>query len=109
MPGPENPRSAHSGIQREILVYERTTLQEVTRLENGFFIDIKTHQVAKFMSKRDGSFKLRLPSGQYSIFVKEEGGLFANVFDKDNAINPITVKEKQYSWLPINIDYKATY
>lgn len=109
LPGPENPRSAHAGIQREILVYEQTTLHEATRLENGFFVDIQTQLIATLMSKPDGSFKLKLPPGKYSVFVREKDGFFANLFDKDNTINPITVKEKQYSWLPINIDYKATY
>ena len=78
-------------------------------MENGFFKDIQTPLVTKVLSKPDGSFKLRLPPGKYSVFVKEEDGLFANLFDKNNAINPVTVKEKQYSWLPINVDYKAAY
>lgn len=109
MPGLENPRSIHAGIQREIFVYQLTTLEQATLMENGFFKDIQTPLVTKVLSKPDGSFKLRLPPGKYSVFVKEEDGLFANLFDKNNAINPVTVKEKQYSWLPINVDYKAAY
>jgi hypothetical protein len=109
LPGLENSRSAHAGIQREILVYKLTTLRQATRMENGFFKDIETSMVISLVTKPDGSFKLRLPPGNYSIFVKEKEGLFANLFDKDNAINPVVVKDKQYSWLPITVDYEATY
>lgn len=109
LPGLENPRSVHTGIQRELYVYQLTTLNQATQFENGFFKDIETTLVTTTLTKRDGSFKLRLPPGKYSVFVKENEGLFANLFDKHNAINPITVKQKEYSWLPINVDYKAVY
>lgn len=78
-------------------------------MENGFFKDIKTRFITSVATKADGSFKLRLPPGNYSVFVREEKGLFANLFNKDNVINPVAVKERQYSWMPINVDYEATY
>lgn len=109
LPGLDNPRSVHTGIQREVFVYHITKLDQATQIENGFFKEISTELVATTLTKPDGSFKLRLPPGNYSVFVKEKDGLFANLFNKDNAINPITVKERQYSWLPINVDYKAVY
>lgn len=78
-------------------------------MENGFFKDIATPLVTSLITNPDGSFKLKLPPGKYSVFVKEDDGLFANLFDKDNSINPVVVKERQYSWLPITVDYNATY
>lgn len=109
MPGPETNRSAQYGVQREIHIYEKTTIQEATMTVDGFFTDIQTRLVTVITSKNDGSFKIKLPAGQYSIFVKEPNGLYANLFDKDNAINLVVVKENQYSWLPITIDYQAAY
>ncbi len=109
LPGTEHKRSAHTGIQREVVIYELTTLEQATLMENGFFKDIKTRLVAIVETNADGSFKLKLPPGTYSVFVREEKGLFANLFNKDNAINPVAVKERQYSWMPINVDYEAAY
>lgn len=109
MPGPGVTRSAQAGIQRELYVYELTTIRQATLKENGFFTNIQTNLILKIATRQDGSFKVKLPPGQYSIFVMEEQGLYANLFDRNNAINPVVVKEKQYSWVPITVDYQAAY
>lgn len=109
MPGPEANRSAQYGVQREIHIYEKTTIQEATMSADGFFTDIQTRLVTTITSKANGSYKIKLPAGQYSIFIKEPNGLYANLFDKDNTINLVVVKENQYTWLPITIDYQAAY
>lgn len=109
LPGPGVNRSAHAGVKRELYIYEITTLSQVDQNNEGFYEHIQTPLIATVTTRSDGSFKLKLPPGVYSIFVKEEGGLFANIFDKNNAINPITVKEKQYTWVPITVDYQAAY
>lgn len=109
MPGPEVNKSAHYGVQREVFVYEATTLKDVTVLDNGLYADVKTNLVTTITTKADGSFRLKLEPGKYSLFVKEPGGLFANRFDQHSTINPVTVKEKEYTWLPISIDYQAAY
>ncbi len=109
LPGPDANRMAHYGVQRELYIHELTTLQEVTRSPEGFFSNVKTKLVAQISTNPDGSFKIRLPPGEYSIFVMEKEGLYANLFDKNNAINPVYIKEKQYAWLPITVDYQAAY
>ncbi len=109
LPGPDSKRTAHYGVQRELHIYELTTTHQATMSPEGFFSNIKTKLVTVVTTKADGSFKLRLPAGKYSVFVKEDKGLFANHFDENNAINLITVKEKQFTWLPISIDYQAAY
>lgn len=109
LPGPDANRTAHYGVQRELYIHELTTLKQVTMSPDGFFSNIKTKLVAQISTNPDGSFKIRLPPGEYSVFVKEEEGFYANLFDKNNAINPVFVKEKQYAWLPITVDYQAAY
>lgn len=108
MPDPEKKASPQEGVQREILVYEATRLSDAV-LQNGFFNQVKTRLVLQAMSQPDGSFKIKLPPGQYSVFVKEPEGLFANLFDSNNLINPVSVKPKEFTWLTIAIDYKAAY
>lgn len=109
LPGPENTKRIHYGVQRELFIYELTTTSQVTQNADGFFTDVETKLITTLKTKVDGSFKLRLPPGQYSVLVQEQYGLYANLFDKNNAINPIIVKENEYAWLPITIDYQAVY
>lgn len=108
MPSEEVRKSPHHGVQRELLIYEKTILDQTVR-DGVFFSEVKTNLVLSVTTKKDGSFKIKLPEGTYSVFVREPKGLYANLFEKDGAINPIIVKPKNYSWLTITIDYLAAY
>jgi hypothetical protein len=51
-----------------------------------------------------------LPEGQYSIFVWEDGkGLYANGFDGQNNIFPVTVQKGKVEPITITVDYMAAY
>ena len=108
MPGPESILSPNQGAVREVLVYELTSFKDVTQV-GPFFRDIKTKMVASIQSKPDGTFKLKLPPGAYSVFTKEKNGLYANLFDEKSNINPVVVKTGEYVWKVITIDYDAAY
>ena len=108
MPGPGRELAPELGIKREIHIYELTTMEDV-RQEETFFSDIQTRLVTTFFSKDNGRFKVRLPPGRYSVFVKEPKGLFANLFMGNGEINPVTVEEKRFTWMTITIDYEAAY
>ncbi|MBL7858783.1 MAG: hypothetical protein JNM57_13930 [Cyclobacteriaceae bacterium] len=108
MPGPEKTVAPHQGVVREIYFYKIATANEVVQ-ENNFLTEIKTELVAKTISQPDGSFKIKLPPGEYTVVTKEKNGLYANLFDKDNRINPVSVKPKRYSWVTITLDYEAAY
>ena len=108
MPGPKKSNSPQQGIVREIIIYNSVKLHD-TKQADGFFTEIPGSPVASVLSKTDGSFRINLPPGNYSVFVKESKGLFANLFDGEGNINPITVKEKKYSWLTLSVDYEAVY
>jgi hypothetical protein len=108
MPGPESVLSPNQGAVREVLIYELTSFKDVTQV-GPFFRDIKTKMVASIISKPDGTFKVKLMPGAYSIFTKEKNGLYANLFDERNNINPITIKNGEFAWKTITIDYEAAY
>ncbi len=108
MPGPEAILSPNQGATREICIYELTSIKDVTQV-GPFFRDVKTKMVATIQSKPDGTFKIKLPPGAYSVFTKERNGLYANLFDEKNNINPVMVKNGQYAWRTITIDYDAAY
>lgn len=93
----------NAGIKREVVVHQLTTLWEAKH-ENGIFKSVPSQLVLSVMTEDDGSFKVKLPPGEYSVFVRERDGLYANLFDQ-NRINPVVVKPKQYSWVTITIEY----
>lgn len=108
MPGPGRKPSAGTGVVREILVYEPVTRENTTQ-QNGFYANINAKLVATGKSKADGSYKIKLPPGKYSVFVKEPGGLFANLFDHNGAINTVSVEKGRFTNFHIKVNYKAAY
>jgi hypothetical protein len=102
-PDSANHESPQAGVQREVHIHELTTLDQVTQ-ENGVFTSVPTANVVTILTDVDGSFKVKMPPGTYSVFIKEPGGLYANLFKK-NQINPVVVKPRQYSWITISIEY----
>jgi hypothetical protein len=108
IPIPEKAKTPQQGIVREIYIYNAATLKDATQ-QDGFFSEIQTTMVAKVLSSADGSFKVKLPEGKYSVFVKEDKGLFANLYDGNGCINCITVKPRKYSWITLTVDYQAAY
>ena len=109
MPGPNVSKTPPKGVQREIHIYELTTTKQVELTTKGFFKNFSTELIMTITTKQDGSFKVKLPAGSYSVFVKESEGLYANLFDENNAINPVHVVSKEYVWLPITVNYQAAY
>ncbi len=108
MPGSSKVSTAHQGIVREIHVYQASSQEQVS-MENGFYTTINNSLITIVKSKKDGSFKVKLPPGTYSLFSQEKAGLFANLIDQQGFINTITVLPKKYSWISFIIDYEAAY
>lgn len=108
MPGPGMKTSGKKGTAREIHIYEPVNFQQAVQV-NGFYKDIKTKLVAKAQSQPDGSFKIKLPPGTYSVFTKEPEGLFGNTFDQNGVINSVTVIAGKFTKTDIIINYKAAY
>ena len=109
MPGPEKaPDSPQQGITREIYIYNAVALPSAQR-QDVFFQNVDAVLVTKIMTNADGSFKVKLPPGKYSLFTKEEKGLFANLFDTNGCVNCVTVRPRKYSWITITVDYEAVY
>lgn len=111
MPGPDmNPEQKGSSVQREIYIYELTKMSQTTPNEERVFFDnVQTKLIKKIISSPEGCFKVSLPVGRYSIFVVEEGKLYANRFDGDMHIFPVLVEESSLTHVQLIIDHKATY
>ncbi|ELR68935.1 hypothetical protein C900_05628 [Fulvivirga imtechensis AK7] len=108
MPGPDTKTNEGQAVEREIHIYELVTMQAAHR-EGELYKDVPSKLVTTIMTDRSGNFSVSLPPGRYSLFTKEEDGLFANTFDGEGNINPVTVKEGKVTEVKININYKAYY
>lgn len=107
---PQNTRQhpAPKGIEREVHIYELTTMGQANA--NGvFFSDIQTRLVEKVKTDEEGNFAVSLPAGTYSVFVQEEEGLFANKMDGQGNINPVEVNKDAITQLTLEVNYMAAY
>ena len=95
-------------IVRTIQVFPLMNLAD-TKMENGLFKSLSSKPITETTSNEKGEFQIKLAPGQYSVFTVEEEGLFANIFDQNGNIQPVTVKKKRWSKLDIIINYKAVF
>jgi hypothetical protein len=106
---PLNPKKGKP-VQRTLFLYEATEKDQTVPGKSAvFYNQINSKLVKKVATEEDGSFKVNLPPGKYSIFVLEEDGYFASTFDGQGIINPVIVEPQKYTEIVIEINYKAAY
>lgn len=109
MPSPDRPSNPDgSPIQATVYVFELTNHSEQTH-ESGVYSNITTKKIAAIKTTANGEFKIALPEGVYSLFVKIEEGYFANLYDDKMNIHPIMISKDQITTTKVKIDHKATY
>lgn len=107
-PQPTNTPQHGAPVEREILIYELTGMDQAEG--NGpVFSGINSTLVKQVKTDERGRFSVELPAGRYSVFTKESEGYFANQFDGEGNINPITVYQDSVRQVLIEINYKAAY
>ncbi|UII32377.1 carboxypeptidase regulatory-like domain-containing protein [Fulvivirga ulvae] len=107
MPGPGQSNKGKP-VHRTVLIYEVTSMNNVVQ-ENQLYEKVPSKLIKTIETDENGNFSIHLPPGRYSVFTKEENGLFANVFDGEGNINPVTVKPGEMTEITIDINYKAVY
>ncbi|GAB3923741.1 hypothetical protein [Larkinella terrae] len=109
MPGPDRPQPKGQPVVRDVLIYELTKIDQTEATDDGFYSKIKTRLVKQVKSGKDGQFCVSLPPGNYSVFVREEKGLYANLSDGQNNIFPVTVEKNRRSTISFDISYQAVF
>jgi hypothetical protein len=111
MPSPDMPIVAKQGspVEREVYVYALTNQKQTDATMMPFFSNITTKLIIKTKSGKDGKLRVRLPVGYYSLFVKEEKGLYANQFDDAMNIFVVRVSRRKWSNITFLIDYQSAY
>jgi len=93
-------------VKREIVIYEYTKMGE-TRHEFTKFFEIYTNLIATITCDEEGFFELALEPGKYSVFVREGEYLYANLFDGQGGIVPVTVEVSKLAEVNLNLDYAS--
>ena len=108
MPGPGATGGSKKAVQRCIYVYKARKPSE-GESTGGFYPMTKEKALFSGMSCKDGSYTIGLPEGYYSVFVLEDGKLYANGSDGEGFINPVRVEAGNLAKIDIRINYKAAY
>ncbi len=102
---PEEQNIPYQGIPLEIYVHQLTTEAEVD-YANGKITRIHTPVAARFFCKSNGTFKVRLPPGEYSVFVRYQNSYYGNLKDSNNNLSPAIITDAQkMAWITITIKY----
>jgi hypothetical protein len=104
----EDPTNQEKKVEREIQIFPLTNISDV-KIEEGLITSIATKKIKVVKTDGTGKYAIDLSPGRYTILTVEENGLFANIFDADGNIQPVTVKENEWTLLDILINYKAYY
>jgi hypothetical protein len=110
MPAPNAPAASPVGISATVYVYELTNVKDVVRIDvSPTYTTINKKLIATTQSDSTGRFAIALPVGRYSLFVKENGFFYSNLFDVDNNIAPFTVEENKRTKMNLVISSSATF
>lgn len=107
-PAPGQPQPAPRPARRVVAVYQLTHQNQATA-QNGFFHTIATKKVAQGRSAKSGRFRIKLPPGNYSLFVREKNGLYANQWDANGFIHPVTVAPRVFTQTTLLVSHQATF
>lgn len=111
MPGPGggSKRGRVTAVRREVRIYEPTPMKALEPSGGTNFSKVKSKLVKKVKSGKNGFYQVSLPPGRYSIFVKEDSTFYANWFDGDGYVMPVTVVKDSVTKFQIDITSGATY
>lgn len=110
MPSPDSPPSKGNPVEREILIFPLLNMSDVEAVDNGFIESVGAVKPIKTVkSDKGGKFCVSLPTGRYSVIVREPKGLYANLFDAENNIFPVTVKKGKQETVSVEITHQAVF
>lgn len=95
-------------VKRTIRIYPLLKISDMS-LEDGLFKSLAAKPITEIETDESGKYSIKLSPGRYSVFTVEEDGLFANTFDGEGNVQPVTVKEGEWTLLDIVINYKAVF
>jgi hypothetical protein len=92
-------------VKRKIRMYEYTLLKQAKNEGGAVFTDVSTKLLATVDCDEEGFYQIKLPPLRYSLFIEENGKLYANGLDGYGGINPVTVDTMKVSKTNLKISY----
>lgn len=92
------------GLVCKVEIYKPTDSSQVTPVATSVYDSIRSEWVTETQTKADGSFKVKLPPGNYSVFVKVTNGLYSDQTDREGHIGLVKVPQRTWSWLPVVVE-----
>ena len=92
---PNDKSHGYRSIERDIYVYEYTTLFD---FDQRYYYIIPADKmpkplVATTTSKENGFYQIQLEPGKYSVFVLDNGSMRANWDDENGGLQPVSIEE----------------
>lgn len=103
------PSGRRTPVERELLIYPAINVAQTEGQTGPLFPSLSGQPVVSIASNESGEFSIQLPEGTYSVFTVEPNGFYANSFDGQGLINPVTVKKGEMTPITIEINYMATF
>ena len=108
MPSPDRVPSMGRPVNTNVYLYDLTN-REQAEGTGTYFTKIQTKLVAKVHTDAKGCYTIKAGTGIYSIFVEDNGRLYANHFDGKGNINPVKVTKDSVTTINITISSNAVY
>ncbi len=112
MPSPtfKSTSASDKGIATMVYVVAKCGINNVwPNNASGFYSKINAPIIDSVLSDNNGRFSVKLPVGAYSLFVKWNGGFYANRFDEQNNINVYQVTSQYFTPAEIVVSGNATF
>lgn len=106
--GKPDSKQGPTAIQRMVRIYPLIKFSDL-KMEDGLFTAVAEKPISEVETSESGKYSVQLSPGRYSVFIVEENGLFANIFDGEGNVNPVTVKENEWTLLDVVVNYKAVF
>ncbi|MEQ9593143.1 MAG: hypothetical protein RLN86_11105 [Cyclobacteriaceae bacterium] len=103
--GGDSTPALYQGVPLELFVYPMISAAEVD-MEDDAITKIYSQPVERIFSDWNGSFKVKLKPGSYSIFARYKNRFYGNLIDSNGNLSPAIVAEKTYAWTTITIGYQ---
>lgn len=108
----QSPKSiAGLPVVRDVVIYPVFGMTQADMTDEGFVKSVKDLQpVRTVKTDKKGKFcAYGLPTGTYSVLIREPKGLYASIFDGQSNLNPVTVSKGRVSIIQLHITHQAAF
>ena len=110
MPSPDVINEEPAGFSTTVYFFAPTLMKMgMPTGEQGVFLMTDKKLVARSLAEKDGSFKLKLRPGKYSVLLGKDGQFYRNISSLDGLINPIEINKSSKKPIVLYADWGAIY